>query len=216
MFNFLGATSGLTETTSRYLDLLRNVIFGENSKLRRLELFETRPCLVDFEYIDTTGNTPTIGFIIEKINQNNVLIEFPNGETKKIQLGEYYEFAKKKIGFIISKSSFWEKYNNGEKFEYQIIPKLNAVMALTNKLKIDRLNAESSIIKLSLDGYNIDRINSTLIEIIKSYQRDAFQDRNMVKTKTSDFIKERIKFLVDELTEVEKFGEDYKKDKGIL
>jgi tyrosine-protein kinase Etk/Wzc len=189
---------------------------GENSKLRRLELFETRPCLVDFEYIDTTGNTPTISFIIEKINKNEILIEFPNGETKKIQLGEYYEFAKKKIGFIISKSIFWEKYTDGEKFEYQIIPKLNAVMALTNKLKIDRLNNESSIIKLSLDGYNIDRINTTLNEIIKSYQRDAFQDRNMVKTKTSDFIKERIKFLVDELTEVEKFGEDYKKDKGIL
>ena len=68
---------------------------------------------------------------------------------------------------------------------------------------VEKKNKESSVVTISIKGSNQDKNNAILNEVLLSYRKDGLNDKNTVKSNTSNFIKERIKFLLEELNEVE-------------
>lgn len=191
-------------------------LLENNSDFKKEELFENLPFQINTSLKDSSAKFTEFTFILEILSDKvfNFSSDKENFENIPFNKDFSINSSNLKLNLIINKS-FIQNFI-GKRIEVTLLPKLKAVRDLTELIKIEKQSNESSIIKISLQGYNIEKINRTIDELIKSYQRDVHLDRNMIKARTSDFIKERIKFLVEELTEVEKYGEDYKKGKGIL
>lgn len=193
-------------------------LIGHNSKLRRQEMFSRLP--IKFTYIYQTqeqyDEMPGFKFFVEINSQGNYVFESVAGARKKVKFGDTIDFPKQGMQFVFTKTKYFNDQWFDKRFEYNLIAKEKAVSKLASDVLIERKNKESSVVTLSIEGMNEDKNRAILTKLIESYQRDALNDRNIVKTNTSEFIKERIKFLLEELNEVEISGEFYKTKKRIV
>jgi capsular exopolysaccharide synthesis family protein len=190
---------------------------GNQSKLRRSELYETNPIKLKlFPRIKGEDFLPT-SFFLSIYDSNLFEIEFLNGTKKKFKFGDIIELEDFSVNVIVDKNKHFSLYKNlGKKLEIVISPKEKTIAQLRSQLVIEKQNKESSVVTLSIQGASSVKNNAILNELIKSYQRDGLNDNNLIKTNTSNFVKERIKFLLEELDEVEKIGENYKTKTGII
>jgi capsular exopolysaccharide synthesis family protein len=186
---------------------------GEKSKLRRSELFVDRPINIQLIGDKNDNLKQVFSSFFQFINGNEFSLSLSNNKVIEARFGDTLTINNNKL--LITRSSLYNNEWLGKGLDIEIFPKEKAVEKLRNDLTIEKLNKESSVIKLSIEGVNQDKNNLILDALIKSYQRDGLNDKNIVKTNTSNFIKGRIHFLLEELNEVEKTGENYKTDQGI-
>jgi len=202
---------------SLYLNI-STFLIGKNSKLRRQEMFGRLP--IKFTYIYQTleqyDEMPGFKFFVEINAIGSYVFESVSGARKKVKFGDTIDFPKQGMKFVFTKTKYFNEQWFNKRFEYNLIAKEKAVAKLSSDLLVERKSKESSVVTLSIEGMSEDKNRAILTKLIESYQRDALNDRNIVKTNTSEFIKERIKFILEELNEVEKSGELYKKEKGIV
>lgn len=200
--------------------LLLNIniyLIGGKSNLRHSEVYIESPIKIeqikssDDEIIKTKGFT----FSIKINNANNYICYLSNSESINMNFGDSLLIDKNFGYFKISKTENFNKKKSNLTYEIEIKSKEAAIQQLRNSLKIEKLNKDSDVISISIDGYNSDKNNKILNALIESYKRDALNDKNLVKSNTSDFIKGRIHFLLEELNEVERNGEKYKTSNGI-
>jgi len=71
------------------------------------------------------------------------------------------------------------------------------------KIQINQLTDMSSVLQLSLYASNTDKSEAILNELIKQYNQDAIDDRNMVSRNTANFINRRLEIISEELDSVE-------------
>ena len=79
-------------------------------------------------------------------------------------------------------------------------------------IKIEQLNETSSVIQLSLNSPNSKKAEAVLNELIRQYNQDAMEDRNMVAANTAEFINGRLIIITKELDSVETGKVDFKED----
>lgn len=192
-------------------------LIGDQSKLRRSELFETNPLQFELLPIETGVDIDGTSFYIELINSKQFLVERISGSRKIYNFGELIKIDDKGNQVLVSKSkNYSTEIWLGKKLEVIFSPKEKVISQLRSQLTIEKQSKESSVVTLSYEGPSVIKNNAILSEVIKSYQMDGINDKNIVKTNTSNFVKERIKFLLNELDDVEKIGEDYKNKTGIV
>lgn len=187
-------------------------LVGENSKLRRAELFTNRP--LNIQIVQRGEIELELSSFLQCISNNQYSLTLPNKKEIKANFGDSVIVNDNNM-LVITKSNLFDSDWIGKSLDIEIIPKEKAIETLRKDLSIEKLNKESSVITLSIQGINQDKNILILDALIKSYQRDGLNDKNIVKTNTSDFIKGRIHFLLEELNDVEKSGENYKTDQGV-
>lgn len=79
-------------------------------------------------------------------------------------------------------------------------------------IKIEQLNDVSSVIQLSISSPNSKKGEAVLNELIRQYNQDAMEDRNMVAANTAEFINGRLIIITKELDSVETGKVDFKED----
>lgn len=77
------------------------------------------------------------------------------------------------------------------------------VSSYRNSIQMEQLTPLSSVIQLTMNSPNIRKSEAVLNELIRQYNRDAVEDRNMVSRNTAEFIKGRLEIIYDELDSVE-------------
>jgi tyrosine-protein kinase Etk/Wzc len=189
-------------------------LLGDNSKLRRYELFSESPIHAEAVFIDELSNTSLKNFNVKFNSFNTYEIE-TNGIIKTVKFDEVYSFKDIK-SFNIKKTKNFDNTWIGRRIEVIVSTKQKAIEKLRNEVQVEKKNKESSVVTISIQGSNQEKNNAVLNEVLVSYRRDGLNDKNTVKSNTSNFIKERIKFLLEELNEVEVEGENYKKTQGIV
>lgn len=83
------------------------------------------------------------------------------------------------------------------------------------KIMIGSGSNSSDIVTLSIRDVNKDRGKDILNKLIELYNDDAKVDKNREAENTADFIKERINLLSNELSDLEKYLENFKKQNNI-
>lgn len=78
-------------------------------------------------------------------------------------------------------------------------------------LKVETINRRASVIRISIIDSVPQKGKDILNKLLEVYNKEALEDRNLVAQTTIGFIDERLKFLTDELTNVEKNVEQYKR-----
>ena len=77
------------------------------------------------------------------------------------------------------------------------------VAAYRQNVLVERLTDNSSVIQLTLNSPNTRKSETILNELIKQYNQDAMDDRNMVSRNTANFITGRLEIISTELDSVE-------------
>ncbi|WP_224999086.1 tyrosine-protein kinase [Cesiribacter sp. SM1] len=87
----------------------------------------------------------------------------------------------------------------------------------SNRLVVEKDQlAWSSALMLSLVDPVPEKGVDILNKLIEVYNKEAVEDKNVIAANTIEFINERLKFLTDELTDVEKDVEEYKRERRLV
>ncbi|MDR1543407.1 MAG: polysaccharide biosynthesis tyrosine autokinase [Prevotellaceae bacterium] len=85
------------------------------------------------------------------------------------------------------------------------------IAALDRAINISRLNKYSNILVFSTVSQSIPRNEAIINKLIEIYNQDKVADQNQASKQMSDFITERLALITDELKDVEKQVENYRK-----
>ena len=144
---------------------------------------------------------------IKNVKDNNFDLSIDDKPFIKRKFGELIKSSE--IGeFIISPSKL-SKINNNE-FLIVAKPITIAVKDYQNQFKVEKVNKESSAVKLSLNCQNVPIGKLFINEIINIHSQDEIEDKNRVSKNTIVFINDRIKFITEELSSVESNVSSYK------
>ncbi len=191
-------------------------LIGDKSKLRRFELFDDSPISIKTKLKEEQNPISyTKSFELTFYTFNKIELVFPNGKVKVCSYKDSIILDEVGNKIFLTKTPIFNQSWIGRRIEVIISSQQRSIEKLRRELVIEKQNKESSVITLSISGPNQTKNNKILKYLINSYQLDGLNDKNIVKSNTSDFIKERIRFLLEELNEVEIDGENYKEEKGI-
>lgn len=196
---------------------LTSYLLGDKSGVRKIDLYKDIP----FDIIINKNNIPndlTEDDFAFSCNLKILSSSFfsLNDDDSKCSFGlENKTFSSDfNVTFKLN-SNFSDKWI-GKTIEVIYNTKESAIYTLAGSLEISKKNKESTVLSISTQGPNTERSNDILSHLIESYKRDALFDKNIVAANTSAFIKERMKFLLEELDDVEKSGESYKNQNNIV
>lgn len=80
----------------------------------------------------------------------------------------------------------------------------SVVQSYKSRLKIAPLNKNSSVVELTLNDPVAEKAEDLLNTVIEIYNQDAIDDKNYISNNTKKFIEERLKYITEELGDVEK------------
>lgn len=82
-------------------------------------------------------------------------------------------------------------------------------------LKVETINRRASVIRISIIDSVPQKGKDIINKLLEVYNKEALEDRNLVAQTTINFIDERLKYLTDELSSVEKSVEEYKRTHSV-
>ena len=98
-------------------------------------------------------------------------------------------------------------YTNARKEEVKIIINVGSIAGTVEsyvaKLKGDLADADADVIDLTLDDVSVQRATDVLNMVVEVYNEFWVRDKNRMAVATSEFIDERLKTLVEELSDVD-------------
>ena len=140
--------------------------------------------------------------IIDKINRKE--FDYLLGESIPTFLGE----------IVITPTAYYNYQNFDLLLSISNID--DAINSIKSSLTVELVNKESSILTLSLKTTNIDKGKDIINKLIKNHSKDAINDKIEVSVSTLNFIKNRIKFLTSELSNVEEDVSKFKSKNKII
>lgn len=201
----------LTHKTVNELHL--NVNYISHGRVKSSELYKSSPIIVIFSPANEQYKKKTHVFTVESVDTNK--FKLSKDEDKELGTFQYGNLIKIPEGTLsVSKMNLDEKQ---EAFSIDCI--VYPVESTTNyyrgALGIVSLGKNTSVIELSVVDPNSQRAADFLNTLVNIYNEDAIEDKNLVAEKTSDFISTRLKLITDELTDVEKDVEGFKKQNSL-
>lgn len=177
------------------------------------EKFKDTPIEVNCLNSDTNNCNQGMGnWIIYPLN--NSKFQLSNAGTKAI-LGEFYfgqtiQTPEGKLRFNSTK--YFNSSLLNKPFKVNILPIEIAANLYLKNLEVSPVNKTASVLNISLKCPIPIKAVEIVNRIIKQHDLEEIEDKDIVSKNTSEFISERIKFISQELGEVESDVENYKKN----
>ena len=105
---------------------------------------------------------------------------------------------------------------NYEGFDILFQPINDIVASLKKNIIIESVGKESEIISLSLKSTNKEYAQNVINELIKVFNKDGIQDRQLIHKRTIDFVNDRYAYLSMELDSIEIVKQLYKVDNNLV
>ncbi len=105
---------------------------------------------------------------------------------------------------------------NYEGFDIIFQPINDIVASLKKDIIIESVGKESEIISLSLKSTNKEYAENVINELIKVFNKDGIQDRQLIHKRTIDFVNDRYAYLSMELDSIEIVKQLYKVDNNLV
>jgi capsular exopolysaccharide synthesis family protein len=179
-------------------------------KIKSVELWDKAPFYVVWATERDSINKKSISFQIT-ITQNGYEI---NGNDKEYKFGQTNFDASIPFKLELKNNRFLKK-GEGNTYLISLKEKDKVSREISNNLVIDYVGNQSEILKISLNGNNINKINDVVNMLIQVFNQDGINDRQQVFKKTIEFVDERFKYLFNELDSIETVKADYKISNGI-
>lgn len=116
------------------------------------------------------------------------------------------------VTFVIDKNKNFrpEKDLDYNHLEISLASIDSRVSKLQEEYSVNLADKKATVIALNINVENIEKGKDILNELVKSYNADAIEDKDITTKKTLEFIDERIKLISEELGQVENKKQDFK------
>jgi len=110
--------------------------------------------------------------------------------------------------------TLFNKYTN-QTYKVILTSKRGAVLALKGALQFESLG-KSDLIKITMKGQSTSRSERIINELIKVFDEDGIEDRQLIYKHTIDFIDNRFLFLVQQLDSIELNKKEFKQSNNLV
>ena len=149
------------------------------------------------------------GNIILKSEEEELYIKY--NETSKTSYGQFVIVP----NLNFDQRLLLDKNYVDRKYLFSINSKESLIEQYYEEFKIAAVNKMATVIELSIKTTVPEKGKDFLDQVAKVYIQSGIDEKNETASNTLIFIKERLQFVTEDLTNIEDQVEDYKKDKGI-
>ncbi|GAB3203686.1 capsular exopolysaccharide synthesis family protein [Pontibacter aydingkolensis] len=187
-------------------DLSLYTSFYTEGRLKTTEVFgRSQPIKIVVSELDSAAFNKTI-FVNLKDNNS---FEIEDGEKQTThQFGQQIKTDYATFTVLVAPAL-------SRKSRDQVAVKFHDIRKLANsynsRLTVAPVNKEASVLNISLTDAVPDKGVAIINKLIEVYDKEAVEDKNQIAANTIQFIDDRLKYLTEELTAVEKDVETYKR-----
>ncbi len=208
-------SKSLTERVVRELNL--DVRYFVEGNIRNMELFGDVPFKVTVLTDSDSRQFPSSPFFISVISdQKFKLWDEEEGGEVEYNFGETVTLPVGNIVVTPNLDYASSSLNDSRPFTTPIKVEISSISAIRTfyrqSIQIEQLNQFSSVIQLTLNASNSKKAEAILNELIRQFNQDAMEDRNMVSRNTAEFINNRLAIITKELDSVETGKVEFKQD----
>ncbi len=184
------------------------------SSLKKFEIYNSQPFDIEVIGGDSSHYNKSTSFAIRILNENQIGLMEEDEVYQTVNFGSPFNLEGR--DYIIHKNDSRFYGWNTKGFIIEIKSLKSAISEYKNRLSINLLRKDASILELNLKGTIIDQNNDFLNNLIQIREEKTNQDKQAVSISTSEFINNRIKIISEELSEIEMDGEHFKSSKKLI
>lgn len=196
-------------------ELQLHTSYFDISGFKSLELYKNNPIEISYHsLLNDTIYIPLEIFITKEAGGDiEILFIRDKEEIQKTNIKKFPTIISTSFGDI----TFNQKDTLPKHFEYLIKIQNTAFRAdyHYSRCNISPINKYSNVINLNLTDNIKERGKDVITKLIELYNLDAINDKNITSQNTADFIEERLNIISEELGDVEKDVEKYKRENDI-
>lgn len=191
------------------------IAYFKRDGLKYVEMYKKNPLklVLPPNLIDTLKKKIEIN-ITAKGEIYNVKLRIGDDFKKTYKLNDIQQPFETPVGKIWFQTS--QVIDGSSKYRIYVYPFQNLVESYSNKLNASAANKMSvNVINISMVASNVTKAKDLLNEIVKLYNLDAIEDKNLIALNTQRFLTDRLALITKELYNVETDVEQYKKSNRI-
>ncbi|VXC31000.1 Tyrosine protein kinase [Flavobacterium sp. 9AF] len=201
----------LVESTIKDLEL--NISYFTQGRVKWEELYKKSPIKIIVVKQNNDFGNHNHFYRIENVTNESFSI-FDNSDTKMgtYKYGNEFKIEDNKFIVLINAPEFVKNnYNVG----VQINPISQIAESFKSRLNVAPLSKNTSVIELSIIDPVKEKAEDFLNALVINYNNDAIEDKKYISENTSKFIEQRLSIISEELQDVEKDKEVFKKNNKI-
>jgi capsular exopolysaccharide synthesis family protein len=195
-------------------ELRLNNVFYEEGDIQTSQL-DTLP--FSYQEITSVDSLPAVGNFKVKVTpsafeiynlQTDSTTLFPNHDTSLVRHGLPFQ--------IKTESPEQLRLCLDKQYNVYIQSIKGAVLNLKGSLEVSSVGKKSDILQLSMKGESISRSERILNAVIRAFNEDGIQDRQLISKRTLAFIDERFIYLSEELDSIESGKKEFKQNNNLV
>ncbi|MGX7668092.1 GumC family protein [Flavobacterium pedocola] len=209
--NEIEVIKSLTMIKSTVKELGLNVSYINEGRVKSEELYRKTPVNFIFSRLHEQYEESTIVYkIVSETSLTFLLLDREENVKGKYHYGETIHL---KEGDAVVLGTPAKKNFKENPFKVMIMVRPVGAVAGTfkSRLNIAKIGERTSVVELSIVDPVREKAEDFLNGLIKVYNEDVVNDKNLVFENTSRFINERLRIIAGELEDVEKNTENFKR-----
>lgn len=192
-----------------------NVSYVTHGRVKSAELYNVSP--IDFIFIPNKkliAENKVQKFTVSSTSNTTYLLTY---DEKDLGVFKYNSIVNTKFGKVSVTKTIFAADKLYQNFEIDCIftPISKSTLNFKKGLIVSSISKTSSVVELSFIDAVPGRAEDFLNTLVELYNQNAIEDKNLVAEKTSEFIGQRLEFITNELSDVEKDVEGFKNQNSL-
>jgi len=208
----------LISSRSNFIEVVKELKL--NTKIQVLgnviskEIYNTPPINLNFIAEDSTINNAEFTFYVTL--SSSTTFGFSEEVDKPVKVYSFGKNIASPIGDIVITPNLvnFERYKD-KKLKVSILPVDVVALFYKTKMIIANSDEKSNIVNLHLEDPIKEKAINIVNSLIRIYNENAIEDKQIIADRTSKFINDRITDISGSLTAVDQDAQDFKTERGV-
>ncbi len=196
-------------------ELKLNVSYITHGRVKSAELYKNSPVnFIFFPNDEILKQQKQQIFNVESVSNQTYRLTY---NEKELGVFNYNKLITTTLGKISVTKTIFAADEKNKDFEVDcvITPLARETQSYRLRLTVSPLSKTSSVVELAIVDEVPERAEDFLNTLVEIYNQNAIEDKNLVAEKTSEFISQRLEFITNELSDVERDVEGFKNQNSL-
>ncbi|MDO6819755.1 polysaccharide biosynthesis tyrosine autokinase [Zobellia sp. 1_MG-2023] len=182
--------------------------------IKETELYKNPPVNLNFIAADSILNRANLDFFITI--SSSTTFGYTEEEDKPVKIYAFGKNISTPIGDIVITPNVgaFESYKD-KKLRISVKPIEDVAQGYRTRIVVSNPGELSNIVNITLEDPIREKAANILDALVRIYNENAIQDKQIIADRTSNFIDERIANISSDLASVDQSAQDFKTEKGV-
>ncbi|MUH36580.1 polysaccharide biosynthesis tyrosine autokinase [Zobellia amurskyensis] len=182
--------------------------------IKETELYKKPPVNLNFIAVDSILNRANLDFFITI--SSSTTFGYTEEEDKPVKIYAFGKNIATPIGDIVITPNVgvFEDYKD-KKLRISVKPIEDVAQGYRTRIVVSNAGELSNIVNIILEDPIREKAANILDALVRIYNENAIQDKQIIADRTSNFIDERIANISSDLASVDQSAQDFKTEKGV-